>query len=440
MSQQAPRALIVGGGPAGFVAAGALLHRRLRVTWIDPAFRAGRLPNLGVCPSNTKLDLLVPHAKRLVPQAAALLASPGPARDAFDALAADAYQLAAVEADVSARGWVNIKSCARLFEAMSDALIESEPHLTARRGHVRSLTRLSGGVWRVAWANGARCGRDAAASAEHTEAAEHVVLATGGVPAPAPAAFDAEVSRAFDGAPPRQVPWSAALHPAELERLVGRDESVGVVGAGHTGVVVAQQLHDVLRARRVCLFAKEPVQLACFDAATGRYGAWGFKGLKGLSASWAARQGLVNRAPHNGPMASVADGRYSERLELHAATPAAVRAARPDVLIYCVGFNRGPLPAIRLQEGDETSVEVELAEGRPSGLGDQLPSGQLVGRPARPGARASPLPGLHGVGVGFAAAEESSGSAYPKVGFLQFTDRAAAIAQSIGGAPRTRVT
>ena len=38
---------------------------------------------------------------------------------------------------------------------------------------------------------------------------------------------------------------------------------------------------------------------------------------------------------------------------------------------------------------------------------------------------------LRHVGVGFAAAEQSSGRSYPKVGFLQFTDRAAAIAESI---------
>ena len=54
------RALVVGGGPCGIFAVGALLKHTVHITWVDKGgFQIGRLPIYSSVPANTRNDYLI---------------------------------------------------------------------------------------------------------------------------------------------------------------------------------------------------------------------------------------------------------------------------------------------------------------------------------------------------------------------------------------------
>ena len=64
---KAADAVVVGAGPAGIAAVSQLVARRLRVHWIDRAFRSGAMARYSAVPANTKLDVLLPGLALFLP-------------------------------------------------------------------------------------------------------------------------------------------------------------------------------------------------------------------------------------------------------------------------------------------------------------------------------------------------------------------------------------
>ena len=112
----------------------------------------------------------------------------------------------------------------------------------------------------------------------------------------------------------------------------------------------------------VRLFTRRPIELAKWDPVAEKYGAWGFRGLKGAAAELAIQTGIVGIAPPNGPL----DG--EPRLELwdvdSLLSDASGAASGLGAVIYALGYDPAPLPEIIATDG---SVAVVTGCGSHSG-------------------------------------------------------------------------
>ena len=421
MSARRASAVVVGADPAGVAAVGALVAKRLRVLWLDPQFTVGALQRYKSVPANTKVDILARgFSTQFLPQGL-------PTEDvrlALTRMAREAYTLSA-NPDPSEQGWTTLGACQELMQAMTHALM-AEPTVSACHGRAVAIEQQIDGEWLVRVA----ATPDVGASAAELHA-PCVILAPGGVPNAVPAALQPgawarELSLGNRAQRPRVLDPEHALELHRLPELLCDARTVGVVGGGHSGGVLAQHLHETLELPLTKLFVRSPLRLAQWEAHEEGYGAWAFRGLKGVAADYAVRHGLVGMVPPNGP---VAPG-----LELHDSqllTECAAVSADLDAVVFCLGFQRAPLPPLT----DVRGVALDA-----SALQHQAPGGALTTAPATgasgeagvTGASGTSLEGLFGIGLAFSDDEFSSGAAYGEVGFFPFAARAAEIADAIG--------
>ena len=414
MPHTAGTAVVVGAGVGGVAAAGALAAAGVRVTWIDPSFTAGAFANYRDVPANTKVSLLVPHFEALVPQG---IPKEGPARDALVALRQSAQPLS-LPSDPEPLGWCGLDAVGDVLSAMSQT---SFPEVTRIVGKVLGVVAEMDGGWLVRY-------ETETGHVEELRVAS-VVMSTGCVTVAAPSALLPRHwahARDVAGAPAvRVIPLEEALQTGRLREHLqaAGGGGVGVVGGGHSGLVLVRALLGLASGEVPCvrLFVRRPIQLAQWGGAEwdgtqwtggGRYGAWGFRGLKGASAELAVKSGLVGAEPSNGPVGS-GDGRL-ELWDVAALTTDPRAAAGLGSVIYCVGYTRGPLPSIVTADGAAACV-----------TGCEPTTGALL-------ASGVPLPGLYGAGIAFAAEEGSSGAPYPEASLKAFTARASAIAADVG--------
>ena len=83
-------------------------------------------------------------------------------------------------------------------------------------------------------------------------------------------------------------------------------------------------------------------------------------------------------------------------------------------VVFCVGYERGPLPPIVTADGAAATVT-----GCEPTTGGLLASGD------------APLHGLYGAGIAFAEDEDSSGAPYPEASLKAFAARAQVIAADV---------
>ena len=389
--------IVVGAGPSGIAAVGALIARRQRVVWVDPNFTVGALARYKAVPANTKLDVLLPGFVGFLPQGL-------PSAAAERALARMQVEATTLHAnpDPCELGWTTLGSCQELMQTMTAALL-TEPGVSACRGRAIGLERQVDGTWSVQLAGSHGIGVDA-----RDLRAPSVVLAPGGSPSPVPPQL--RLSAWASGARrPRVLHLEQALQFERLPALLAGARTVGVVGGGHSGVVISQRLHEHL-GRRVSLFVRSPLRLACWDAHAGAYGAWAFRGLKGAAAHYALRHGLVGLTPPGGEVVPGLELHHSSVLSKSAAVSADL-----DAVVFCLGYTRAPLPLLTHSGG--RPLDTIARHGAPGGA-LFAPSGE-------------PIDGLFGIGLAFSDDEYTSGDAYGEVGFFPFAARAAEIAQAV---------
>ena len=386
-------AIVIGAGPAGIASVGHLISHDLRVLWVDDdGFGGGAIKRYRDVPANTKVDVLnnmggpeyLPNG--LPPSASAVL----------DKMNRTAYPLN-MKHDPATIGWTGLDQCHDFFAALTDSL-KSHPNCDTVAGRVDTLQRDSSkvGAWRARL--------HGAAADDFSLTAPSVILATGATPHAAPA----------DIQHPRVLPQEAALQLPSLRALVEPTDTVGIVGANHTGMVVAMHLVEQLGIRTTRLFVRRPIRLAQWDPMDGCYGNWAFRGLKGEAARFAIEHELVGTDPPNGPIGPSATG-GSSSLELYDARRLYEDAGKScDALVFCLGFGPPPLPTILARDGERISVAAHEVPG--GGLRDA--SGKRIR-------------GLFGVGLGFSDAEYTSGSGYAEAGFMPFAVRAGEIAEAV---------
>ena len=414
-------AVVVGAGVGGVAAVGALSAAGVHVTWIDPSFTVGAFANYRDVPANTKVSLLVPHLENLVPQGI----PDGPARAALVALRKGAFSLPGLlPSDPDAGlGWCGLDAVADVVSAMSQTAF---PAVTRIVGKVLVLSAVAeSGGWLGQYEGQHESEPSRRAEGETRRVGElrvdSVVMSTGCVAVAAPSAVLpshwAMPCDAVRAPAVRVIPLEEALQADCLRehlRMAGGG-GVGVVGGGHSGMVMVRALLALASVPYVRLFVRRPIQLAQWSEAEGRYGAWGFRGLKGAAAELALTRGLVGTEPTDGPV-SDGDGRL-ELWDVAALTTDPRATAGLRSVVYSVGYTRGPLPTIVTIGGAAACV-----------TGCDPATGALLASPG-------PLPGLYGAGLAFAEDENSSGAPYPEASLKAFAARARAIVADVTARP-----
>ena len=403
--------LVVGAGPAGISAVGWLLAAKRSVVWVDGGnFDGGKLAAYRDVPANTKVDVLAQMGGHdFLP-----FGLPKQAMEKLRHMHETATPLQGITPpDPANVGWTGLDQCHDFYRELARAFLDG-----SARGYNGSLQAIAGRCLEIRKAGeaGGAGGQwrarihIAGGSSEELLSASSVVLATGAPPINPPVGMLPSAWAAPSARATRVLPVEDVLALQRLKELVSPGETVAVVGGGHTGLVATMLLSEQIRCTTK-LFIRRPLRLAEWDAASGAYGRWAFRGLKGAAASFAHRHGMVGVPPPNGPVANA----HGLSLELHdaASLTACPRAGHGlDAVTFCLGFGGPALP------------QIVDAAGRPV-----VPDAQRLGRLLD--ARGEWIRGLYGVGLAFADQELSSGVPYAEAGFMPFALRGREIVESL---------
>lgn len=146
---------------------------------------------------------------------------------------------------------------------------------------------------------------------------DNVVLATGAHPK----------ALQYEGIP--QIPLDMALDKEKLAKLINRDDSIAIIGSGHSALLILKYLTE-LSVERIVNFYNKPIT---YPVRMRKGIAWQEAGLKGDVAVW-AKTVLEANPPKN--VVRVQN------------TPQSMQELLPQCtkVIYAVGFERNELPPI----------------------------------------------------------------------------------------------
>ncbi|MGB8405178.1 MAG: FAD-dependent oxidoreductase [Mycobacterium sp.] len=276
---------VIGAGPAGIAAVGRLLDHGVaptQIAWLDPDFTAGDLGGKW----------------REVPSntVASLFLDYLNASPSFQFAAAPPFELTAIDPQLTCP-----------LGLVADALVWISDHLRRRVVPIRGIAtalRLQNRAWTI------EIGDDQIT-------ATNVVLAVGATP------------RTLDYPGLQEIPLEIALSPSRLAHESLDGATVAVFGASHSAMIALPNLL-ALPVRKVINIYRHPLRYA---VDLGDWTLFDDVGLKGQAAQW-ARENI--------------DGVHPPRLEryyLHHDETAA-RLAECDHVVYTVGLQRRPLPAL----------------------------------------------------------------------------------------------
>lgn len=371
------RAIIVGGGPAGVMAASSLAHARIRCVVVDASgFDVGRLSRFAAAdvPANTKLVNLLAQFES-APQVVYSRSS----HAALEILRSSGKPMPLLEPYDAAGplGWCSIEDMIGPLRAMTRELLQSA-YVTCVPGVVEGLLlNTKTMVWT---AYGTTTGGKVRDKFEVTGCA--LILGTGAEP------------RSFslprlpdDIVAPTVIDMETALNQQQLAAVLGvvptvsgcvakdnRDGVVvGVVGNSHSGVLILENLRNLCEKQGDRCVASDAgkikeVRLMTRDGNGCRLAIWDGQeyrftnsGLKGRAATFARRYLTLEREELRG---NIKREPWPELREI--AIPRIVAAGSklpPDAVIGCthliqaVGYTSSPLPPLNV-DGNSVPTEV----------------------------------------------------------------------------------
>lgn len=368
----ATRYAVVGAGPAGLAAVANILQRegeRTEVVWVDESFTGGRLSRFPHVPSNTKVSLFVRFAAACHPKRG-------------EALPSVAGKLlkggATLEAGCSLEwAWEMVVELTRLLQSVyADRLVLVQ-------GYCHCISRDDAGhQWRV----------HISQPATGIYTVENVVLATGCHPKPGP---DSATAQVLDS--------EALLCPGQIERLIGPEDVVGLVGSSHTAILILRNLIQLADPTvHIINFCRSPLRFAEY-LADGRI-KHDNTGLKGEAAEW-ARQHLLPLDQSD----STSVGFGGRLMRIAMPTPAAEQEAyahwlpRCTKLVWAIGYERNALPTLTGAGDQSLAISSHDARGRLCTADGQ------------------PVAGLYGIGIAFPErVTDPSGECEDAVGLWKF--------------------
>lgn len=300
---------IIGAGPAGIAAVGVLLDLGVdasSIIWVDPEFNVGRLGKYySNVPSNVEAERFLNFVLNC--KAFALCCSPS-----IDLLK---------EYDHECECPLYV-----IINPLRDITAQLRKKVLSIQGCMTALDFIDD-VWHV--------------HANDTHfTANHVVLATGSQPKTLPYGQDKTIS------------LDLALDKYVLSEHVTDEDTVGVVGNAHSGVLILKSLTE-LEVPRIISFEKHPIQFYWDEGCEA-------SGLQGITAVWAEEHLTPVFPPHIIRI-------KSDSNHLQAWVPIC------DKIIYAIGYERNPLPPINGKTDLEYNDKNGTIMPRLFGLGIAFP-------------------------------------------------------------------
>lgn len=301
--------VIVGAGCAGIAVTGLLLDLGIKppaITLIDPEFQAGRLIKYTKVPANVPNQRFIDYLN---------------ACNSFATCDTPAMHYLK-EYDPQARSPLSI-----IVNPLLDLTEMLKQKIHTIQGMVTGLN-FDGEKWHISI-------RDKIITANH------VILATGSRPKSLPYGKE------------RTIDLDTALDPDQLAQLVNQQDTVGVVGASHSAVLIMKWLYEQEIAR-IFNFYKHPL---CYVTELGHEN----NGLTGITGQW-AKEVLEGIKPAN----IIQIQSSNEVLDIW--NPIC------DKMIYAIGFERNPLPLINgIQPIDSYDDQTGEIAPRLFGIGIAFP-------------------------------------------------------------------
>ena len=369
--------LVVGGGPTGICAVGALLQRAGeagfgRIGWVekDSFDKIGRLSLYGSVPANTRNDRIVEAMESL---------------DAFEFSRAQAARPS--DSRLSTRPTHETSKLQFSIDALRDAsqAIRSSGRLALCRDGLllKKLSNDSGNLW------------TAETASNESVSARRVILTTGGAPRPPASSFVERCEELHIQVLQHDDVVAPAMCDALRESL---PSCLAIVGGAHSGMLAAQ---NFLRTKEddkkasVSVFDRKPRPR--FAEERDGWIKYDGTGLKGTVAAW-TRDSLESKDPRLSY--ETVPETYDDLLK--------VLVERDiEAVVFCCGFDKVASPTVTFK-----NKPVDIA----SPTAHDPRTGKLA-------------PGLHGLGIAYPEFwTDQDGYTEPRVGFvchyLQHIDRA----------------
>lgn len=306
--------LVVGAGPAGIAAIGVLLALGVSsksVIWVDPEFNVGRIGQFyTTVPANNKNIQFIDFINACTP----FTECHTPAMEALRA--ADPNTFSELGSIVPALYDLSAFLCGKVL---------------SHKGWLKEL-HFSNETW-------------CAKINDYTICASHVILATGSHP------------RELNYENVAVIPLDHALDKKILSTYVTSENTIGVIGGSHSGILVLKYLYE-LNVKKIINFYRSPI---VYTIDMGGWSLNAYNGLKGSTAQWAQEVLEGPNPPHN--ILRVYNDEDNRKQYL----------PECDKIIYSVGYERNETPLSEEYQHLEYDDTTGIIAPRLFGLGIAFP-------------------------------------------------------------------
>jgi hypothetical protein len=306
--------LVVGAGPAGIATIGVLLALGVApksVIWVDPEFNAGRIGQYyTTVPANNSNKQFIDFVNACAP---------------FKECHAESLEKLRTE-DPSVYSELGI-----IVPALQDLSAFLRTKVTSYQGWLKEL-HFSNETW-------------CAKVGERNVCACHVVLATGSHP------------RELNYENVSVIPLDHALDKKTLATYVAPENTIGVIGGSHSGVLILRYLYE-LNIKKIINLYRSPI---VYTIDMGGWNLNAYNGLKGSTAEWARE---------------VLEGPNPPKNILRVYNNEASRAQylpECDKIIYSVGYERNEIPLTEEYQHLEYDDTTGIIAPRLFGIGIAFP-------------------------------------------------------------------
>ena len=382
LSKEEFKFAVVGAGPSGLAAISVLLENDLYpILWVDRSFNGGRMPLYRNVPSNTKAKIFTRFVTDSKIYSKFVEMDPNPLESLKDVPPEETCQLQ--------------KALTMLNRLTYHLNTKYQDKVVMVKDDVTSLHRVPQGPNEDVWQVGLK-------SDSVQLNVEKVVLATGGHP------IQPHISKIVKKKLPKEpktVDLDVALDKYKLAEEIGEEDTVAIIGASHSAMVVLLNLDQMeKKPKMIHVFYRHPLKYAVF------YEDWILydnTGLKGLAAKWAKEKFETDQVP-NLKRHYIPDDNQALYEEI---LPQCTK------IIYAVGYERDPVPQISIT--DQSGKKIEFKDNE---IQYDVKAGKLG---IVKDGKLEPLGGLYGMGIAFPEqVVDKAGNVEFAVGYFKFLNTA----------------
>lgn len=377
-------AVVIGAGPGGLSVVGNLLdHDVNKILWIDPEFQSGRIACFPNVPSNTKVKLFTRYVELCKTFTEIAETYKGnPEKDPLGDLRSLNPEKGC---ELRFAGDMIRRLTKGIEELYHDKVRMQRGWVREVHGHRKENSRI---LWEIILDN-----------QSETFFSECVIFSTGSHPRSlkGDASFQKKYGKINEKGEylPKEIFLEDAFEPETLQKLVGPEDVVAVVGTSHSGILVLKNLSELPnRPKEIKSFYHKDLIYAVY------YEDWILydnTGLKEVAAEWAKTMFETNKVPN------LHKYKYNPESEMKVCSKEIPECTK---IIYAIGYERNELPKITIQDTHIKDKEITY----------ERTTGQFIDSRENKN-----LPGLYGYGIAFPErVVDNLGNVEESVGFLKF--------------------